>query len=504
MGAYTAAGRRCGSTVIRAGMLQLGAALVRLWLVLAACARPHAADSLLEGMSPMYKHVGLYNALENAMYKDLYQWLPEHESIIREAFNYWDSRKLLGHGRLPRNVEEALNHAPATKRAIVFNSVVLRTLHKAHGAMCDRGPIKTLFDSILGRPGEQIRGLAVVGIEPLYRDMHCNPLRGGMFGKTPKPTLVGCGVPLLPVCFKTAFAGSAPVLAVPYPTKFHAANDAEVDGHLVWLDRIQPHRRALMSYSGNPHGKNACLRSMLTRWCKHSPARTCMTVTAGRQRESLGNRVTVECFARSVFCLQPSGDTPTRQSWFDAILAGCIPVFFSSCAEPDVFFERAYDPFLPAYSRTAFGMCSPLVAFISTTPSTPPSRRARYMLVCLPHHGRIVSTGAGDWAVMLNYTRAMTQGVQTIETDLRAISRVGETKFPCCSSSFTPRFHPQHLPPRYNGRGCSLVASRFSHDSSAESRFLRHRVANIHAFATASIRDKVKAHKCCVYTRVRL
>ncbi|KAI4317599.1 hypothetical protein L6164_025459 [Bauhinia variegata] len=28
------------------------------------------------------------------------------------------------------------------------------------------------------------------------------------------------------------------------------------------------------------------------------------------------------------FCLQPPGDTPTRRSTFDAILAGCIPVFF--------------------------------------------------------------------------------------------------------------------------------------------------------------------------------
>lgn len=28
------------------------------------------------------------------------------------------------------------------------------------------------------------------------------------------------------------------------------------------------------------------------------------------------------------FCLQPPGDTPTRRSTFDGILAGCIPVFF--------------------------------------------------------------------------------------------------------------------------------------------------------------------------------
>lgn len=31
---------------------------------------------------------------------------------------------------------------------------------------------------------------------------------------------------------------------------------------------------------------------------------------------------------QSTFCLQPPGDTPTRRSTFDGILAGCIPVFF--------------------------------------------------------------------------------------------------------------------------------------------------------------------------------
>ena len=31
---------------------------------------------------------------------------------------------------------------------------------------------------------------------------------------------------------------------------------------------------------------------------------------------------------QATFCLQPPGDTPTRRSTFDAIIAGCIPVFF--------------------------------------------------------------------------------------------------------------------------------------------------------------------------------
>lgn len=33
-------------------------------------------------------------------------------------------------------------------------------------------------------------------------------------------------------------------------------------------------------------------------------------------------------FEQSIFCLQPAGDSYTRRSTFDAMLAGCIPVFF--------------------------------------------------------------------------------------------------------------------------------------------------------------------------------
>ena len=50
------------------------------------------------------------------------------------------------------------------------------------------------------------------------------------------------------------------------------------------------------------------------------------------------------------------GDTPARQSWFDAVINLCIPVFFSDCLEPTLLFETMYEPFLPAHPRTAFGV----------------------------------------------------------------------------------------------------------------------------------------------------
>jgi len=37
----------------------------------------------------------------------------------------------------------------------------------------------------------------------------------------------------------------------------------------------------------------------------------------------------VEVMSKSTFCLQAPGDSFTRRSTFDSVLAGCIPVFFS-------------------------------------------------------------------------------------------------------------------------------------------------------------------------------
>ena len=55
------------------------------------------------------------------------------------------------------------------------------------------------------------------------------------------------------------------------------------------------------------------------------------------------------------FCLQPAGDTPTRSQIFECLLCGGIPVFFSTCAQADLVYERLYEPFLPPFERTAFG-----------------------------------------------------------------------------------------------------------------------------------------------------
>ena len=38
----------------------------------------------------------------------------------------------------------------------------------------------------------------------------------------------------------------------------------------------------------------------------------------------------MEWLTNSVFCLQPPGDSPSRKSFYDSIMAGCIPVIFET------------------------------------------------------------------------------------------------------------------------------------------------------------------------------
>ena len=57
---------------------------------------------------------------------------------------------------------------------------------------------------------------------------------------------------------------------------------------------------------------------------------------------------------QATFCLQPPGDTPTRRSTFDGILAGCIPVFFE-----DLSSKKQYQWHLPEEKYEEFSVFIP-------------------------------------------------------------------------------------------------------------------------------------------------
>ncbi|GMN32676.1 hypothetical protein TIFTF001_003785 [Ficus carica] len=141
--------------------------------------------------------------------------------------------------------------------------------------------------------------------------------------------------------------------AVPYPTSFHPPNLALFD---AWVNRVRRTRRStLMLFVGG--GGTVSPSSAGTPNIRRSIRAECDNLTAssataggggGYGYGSYGASYTEVCrvvdcsngvcehdpirFMRAMlessFCLQPPGDTPTRRSTFDGILAGCIPVFF--------------------------------------------------------------------------------------------------------------------------------------------------------------------------------
>ncbi|KAI9173915.1 hypothetical protein LWI28_008714 [Acer negundo] len=124
--------------------------------------------------------------------------------------------------------------------------------------------------------------------------------------------------------------------AVPYPTSFHPSNS-----HLFesWLKRVRRSRRSILMLFAGGGGIAATpnIRRSIRNECEYNKTDD----DGGSANEQICN--IVDCsngicehdpirfmkpMLQANFCLQPPGNTPTRRSTFDAIIAGCIPVFF--------------------------------------------------------------------------------------------------------------------------------------------------------------------------------
>lgn len=118
--------------------------------------------------------------------------------------------------------------------------------------------------------------------------------------------------------------------AIPYPTYFHPSGDQEV---FEWQDRMRMQkRRFLFSFAGAPRPKiQDSIRNEIIAQCKAASKGKCKLLECNSN--SVSNKCqkpdfVMKMFQSSNFCLQPPGDSSTRRSAFDSILAGCIPVFF--------------------------------------------------------------------------------------------------------------------------------------------------------------------------------
>ncbi|CAK9219581.1 unnamed protein product [Sphagnum troendelagicum] len=136
-------------------------------------------------------------------------------------------------------------------------------------------------------------------------------------------------------------------MAVPYPTSFHPSSDAEM---VAWQSTIRTAQRdKLVVFVGSPrHNKvpGTELRYELVRQCSSTnPSEnnnTTSQVSAGNQNSrctmvlcnvvkcARNPQAPIRAFLESIFCLQPPGDSATRKSLFDCLLAGAIPVLFDN------------------------------------------------------------------------------------------------------------------------------------------------------------------------------
>ena len=116
--------------------------------------------------------------------------------------------------------------------------------------------------------------------------------------------------------------------AVPYPSSFHWYDGIKV---LPW-ERLENSKRDILSLfigslkTSQPNSNN--LRRFLYKQCKDD-ADCRWYKTAHSCRGVLNATNTMMLFRRSIFCPAPTGDSITRKSVFDALVAGCIPVLFS-------------------------------------------------------------------------------------------------------------------------------------------------------------------------------
>ncbi|XP_047312988.1 xyloglucan galactosyltransferase MUR3-like [Impatiens glandulifera] len=115
--------------------------------------------------------------------------------------------------------------------------------------------------------------------------------------------------------------------AIPYPTYFHPSKDSEI---FAWKERMRHlDRKWLFSFAGAPRpGKLESIRDQLIEQCRSSNVGKLLECRSAEESKCHSPSSIMQMFQKSVFCLQPQGDSYTRRSAFDSMLAGCIPVFF--------------------------------------------------------------------------------------------------------------------------------------------------------------------------------
>uniref|UniRef100_A0ACD5V5L0 Uncharacterized protein n=1 Tax=Avena sativa TaxID=4498 RepID=A0ACD5V5L0_AVESA len=134
-------------------------------------------------------------------------------------------------------------------------------------------------------------------------------------------------------------------VGVPYPTGFHPRAAADVR---AWQRHVLSRNRTkLFGFAGAPRtGFRDDFRDVLLEECEDAGRALCRAVDCRGIRCNEHSAAVTRLFLDSRFCLQPRGDSYTRRSMFDCMVAGAVPVLFWR--------KTAYDQyrwFVPAGQR---------------------------------------------------------------------------------------------------------------------------------------------------------
>ncbi|XP_010246676.1 PREDICTED: probable xyloglucan galactosyltransferase GT17 [Nelumbo nucifera] len=137
---------------------------------------------------------------------------------------------------------------------------------------------------------------------------------------------------------------------IPYPSYFHPLNSEEL---LTWQNMMRTSSRPyLFSFVGAPRTgvEKAAIRDEILRQCSESTRCNLLKCGVGASKCHEPSEV-LNVMTRSQFCMQAPGDSFTRRSTFDSLLAGCIPVFFS----PHTAYSQ-YAWYLPSESSSQYSI----------------------------------------------------------------------------------------------------------------------------------------------------
>uniref|UniRef100_A0A6V7QWV8 Exostosin GT47 domain-containing protein n=1 Tax=Ananas comosus var. bracteatus TaxID=296719 RepID=A0A6V7QWV8_ANACO len=115
---------------------------------------------------------------------------------------------------------------------------------------------------------------------------------------------------------------------IPYPSYFHPRSADELT---AWQEEMRRAERThLFAFVGGARtkGQKEVMRALVLEQCGSSSRCLRLECKRGSKDCRTPGRV-MDVLMRAEFCLQPQGDTFTRRSVFDSVLAGCVPVFFS-------------------------------------------------------------------------------------------------------------------------------------------------------------------------------